>query len=138
MFVELKNYGFTSSDFLEGVLSAIENELKGEINENVLADKFSLSSGHLRRLFRFAFGRPLGTYIRSRKLSASVEDLLNTRDNIIDIALEYGFDYEQSYIRAFKREFGITPGCLRKNGQTVKMTASLHQKNDQKCSLFIF
>jgi AraC family transcriptional regulator len=54
--------------------------------------------------------------------------------NIVDIAIEYGFDYEQSYIRSFKREFGITPGSLRKNGQIVKTTPLFIQKNDQNCS----
>ena len=121
----------------EGVLNEIERNLKGYISDNELADKFSLSFVHLRRLFRFTVGQPLGTYIRSRKLSASIEDLLYTDKNILDIALDYGFDYEQSYIRAFKREFGITPGGLRKNGQMVKITPPFNQKNDQNCSLFI-
>jgi AraC-like DNA-binding protein len=153
MLVKLKNYGFTGTDFLaaqkiiqcrfnfythnellESVLIEIERNLKGYISDFVLADKFSLSKGHLCRLFRLAFGRPLGAYIRSRKLSASIEDLLNTDMNIIDIGSEYGFDYEQSYIRAFKREFGITPGGLRKNGQIVKITPPFIQKNDQNCS----
>jgi len=145
MFAQLKNYGFTETDFLvaqniverrfnictrngllKGVLCEIEENLKGFINDDILADKFALSKGHLCRLFRFAFGRSLGTYIRSRKLSASIEDLMNTRDNIVDIALDYGFDYEQSYIRAFKREFGITPGGLRKSWRAVKISSSLH------------
>ena len=43
----------------------------------------------------------------------------------MDIALNYGFCYEQSYINAFKREFGITPGELRKTGQVVKITPPL-------------
>jgi AraC family transcriptional regulator len=112
-------------DLLEGVLNEIENELKQNVNENALAGKFSLSSVHLRRLFRFAFGQPIGTYIRSRKLTASINDLLNTNNNIVDIVLDYGFEYEQSYIRTFKREFGITPGELRKSGQIVKITPPL-------------
>jgi len=132
MLVELKNYGYTSTDFLEGVLNEIENELKGEININVLADRFSLSQGHLCRLFRFAFGQPLGTYIRARKLAASINDLLHTDNNILDIVLDYGLEYEQTYIRAFKREFGITPGELRKKGQIVKITPPLHYFDSNK------
>jgi AraC family transcriptional regulator len=119
---------------LENVLIEIERNPKGYINDFTLADKFSLSKGHLCRLFKLAFGQSLGAYIRSRKLSASIEDLLNTNMNIVDIAIEYGFDYEQSYIRSFKREFGITPGSLRKNGQIVKTTSPFIQKNDQNCS----
>jgi len=126
MYAKVKNYGNTVTNFLEGVLSEIENEIKGEINENVLAEKFGLSSGHLRRLFKFAFGQPIGTYIRSRKLAASINDLLHTNNSIVDIVIDYGLEYEQSYIRAFKREFGITPGELRKKGQIVKITPPLH------------
>ena len=156
MLAELKDYDLTDTDFLaaqkiiqrrfnncthndlfEGVLIEIEKNLKGYINDNALADKFSLSKGHLCRLFRFAFGQPIGTYIRSRKLSASIEDLLHTDMNIVEIALEYGFDYEQSYIRAFKREFGITPGSLRKSRRIVRKTPSLCQKNVRKSSFFI-
>jgi len=112
-------------DLLEGVLNEIENGLKEYINDIILAEKFSLSPGHLRRLFKFAFGQPLGTYIRSRKLAASIEDLLLTDNNILDIVLEYGLDYEQSYNRTFKREFGITPGKLRRSGQAIKITPPL-------------
>ncbi|MCL1813352.1 MAG: helix-turn-helix domain-containing protein [Treponema sp.] len=112
-------------DLLEGVLNEIEKGLKDDINENVLADKFGLSQVHLRRLFKFAFGWTIGSYIRSRKLAASVEDLLLTGMNVLDIALDYGLEYEQSYIRAFKREFGLTPGDLRKTGQILKITPPL-------------
>jgi len=113
-------------DLLVGVLNEIEKGLKDEINEVILADKFSLSSVHLRRLFKFAFQQPIGTYIRSRKLTASIEDLLYTNHHVIDIALDYGLGYEQSYIRTFKREFGITPGELRKSGEIVKITPPFH------------
>jgi AraC family transcriptional regulator len=51
---------------------------------------------------------------------------LKTDTNILDIALEYGFEYEQSYIRAFRHEFGITPGNLRKTGQIIKIKPPLH------------
>jgi len=112
-------------DLFNGVLNEIEKGLKENINEKALADKFLLSKTHLRRLFRFTFRQPLGTYIRSRKLAASIDDLLRTDKNIVDIVFEYGFEYEQSYIRAFKREFGITPGELRKSGQIVKITPPL-------------
>jgi len=101
-------------NLLDNVLSEIENGICGEICVNDLARKFTLSEGHLRRLFRYTYNRTIASYIRSRKLKASLEDLLQTDINVIDIAVKYGFDYEQSYIRAFKREFGNTPGYMRK------------------------
>jgi AraC-like DNA-binding protein len=106
-------------DLLENVLIDIENAVREGINSDILAEKYTLSERHLRKLFKFAFKQPLGGYIRSRRLAASLDDLLKTNFNILDIALEYGFEYEQSYRRAFKHEFGITPGEYRKAGHIV-------------------
>jgi len=114
-----------TSDVLEGVLNEIENNLKDDINADILADEFSLSSVHLQRLFKQTFKKPIGTYIRSRKLSASIGDLLYSALNVQDIALDYGFSYEQAYILSFKREFGFSPGDLRKNRYFVRTTPPL-------------
>ncbi|MDR2972937.1 MAG: helix-turn-helix domain-containing protein, partial [Bacteroidales bacterium] len=96
-----------------------------DINANELAEVFSLSTTHLQRLFKFAFNQTIGCYIRSRRLAASLDELLKTDNKILDIALDYGFDYEQSYIRAFKSEFGMTPGEFRKSGQIIKVKPPL-------------
>jgi len=101
-------------DLLENVLIDIERGIREGVNSDTLAKKYSLSEGHLRRLFKTAFKMTMPGYIRSRRLKASLIDLVKKDSNILGIALDYGFYYEQSYIRAFKREFGITPGELRK------------------------
>jgi len=119
-------------DLLQNVLIDIESGLEKGIYPGILAERYSLSEGHLRRLFRFAFKQNIAGYIRSRKLSSSLNNLLNTDDNIIDIALSYGYSYEQSYIRAFKDEFGILPGELRKTGQIVKIKPPLHLFDENK------
>ena len=109
-----------SYDLLENVLVDIEEGIGRGIYSGILAEKHALSEGHLRRLFRSTFKQSLGGYIRSRRLTASINDLLKSNSNILDIALKYGFCYEQSYINAFKREFGMTPGDFRKSGHIVK------------------
>jgi len=119
-------------DLLNAVLHDIEDGLKEGVNENALAKEYFISNIYLRKLFKFAFGLPIGTYIRSRKLSSSIEDLLYTDRNIQDIAMDYGLDYEQSYIRAFRREFGLTPGELRKSGQIIKITPPLQLFDSNK------
>jgi len=117
---------------LENVLLDIEEGIKNNITANILSEKYSYSEIHLRRVFGFAFNRPISGYIRSRTLSESLNDLLHTDKNIIDIALEYGFDYENSYSRSFKREFGISPDNLRKSRQIVKIQPPLHLFDENK------
>ena len=117
---------------LENILLDIEEGIKENIDAFTLSKRYNLSEIHLRRLFSFAFNRPISGYIRSRTLSESLNDLLHTDKKIIDIALEYGFGYENSYSRSFRREFGISPDNLRKSGQIVKIQPPLHLFDENK------
>ena len=125
-------------ELLEKVLINIEDGIRDGITSDDLADQFDLSSVHLQRLFKFAFKQTIAAYIRSRRLSACLEDLLKTDNNILDIALDYGFAYEQTFIRAFKSEFGITPGDLRKTGQIVKIRPPLFLFDENKLDEGVF
>jgi len=111
---------------LEHILLDIEEGIRKNITANILSKRYNISEVHLRRLFSFAFNKTISGYIRSRSLAESLNDLLHTNINIIDIALEYGFDYEQSYSRSFRREFGISPNTFRKSGQIIKIQPPLH------------
>jgi len=110
---------------LEYILSDIEEGIRKKVTACVLSKRHGLSEAHLRRLFSYTFNKTISGYIRSRILTESLNDLLHTDKNIIDIALEYGFGYEQSYSRSFRREFGISPNFFRKSGQVVKIQPPL-------------
>ena len=115
-----------TKDLLKNVLIDIEKGIKNNITAFTLSKRYNLSEIHLRRLFSFAFNRPISGYIRSRTLSESLNDLLHTDKNIIDIALEYGFGFENSYSRSFKREFGISPDNFRKSRKIIKIQLPLY------------
>jgi len=116
----------SKDSLLENILIDIEEGIRENINTETLAEKYSLSQRHLRRLFHVYFNQSITNYIRSRKLAASIDPLLKTDLNVLDIALEYGFDYERSYRRAFKHEFGITPSDLRKLGHNIRVKPPLY------------
>jgi len=118
-------------NLLKTVLSDIEKGIRNGINTDIIAGKHNLSSIHLQRLFRFTFKQSLGAYIRSRKLTVSLHDVLYTDKKIIDIALEYGYSFENSYSRSFKREFGISPDNLRNSGQIVETKPPLHLSDER-------
>ena len=83
-----------TNDLRKKLLINIEEGLRVNISIDNIANNFSMSSTNLRRLFKAAFNLSIGRYIRSRKLSASQEDLLNTNSNVLDLAMIYGFEYE--------------------------------------------
>lgn len=105
---------------LKGLLSYIEANL----DETVTHEMLELASGFSRfqiiRLFNKFCSLSPAEYIRRRKLSKSVSDLY-ARRKIIDIALRYGFEYEQSYIRAFRSVYGISPAKLRNSRKEIEL-----------------
>jgi len=125
-------------DLLENILLDIENGIKNNINASILSKRYNYSEVHLRRLFNFAFKQTISAYIRSRTLAASLNDILKNDTNILDIALVYGYEYEQTYINAFKREFGITPGNFRKTGRILKIKPPLHLFDENKMGDSVF
>ncbi len=91
----------------------IEENLNRKIDIDDAARSAGFSASHLHRLFTFAYGISVADYIRKRKLTSSLPALLDRRKSILEIAMACGYEYEQSFSRAFKAEYGITPGKYR-------------------------
>ena len=64
-------------------------------------------------------GITIGEYIRWNKLVKSLFELKYTDNSLIDIALKYGYESQESYMRAFKNSFSLNPGEYRKTKQQV-------------------
>ncbi len=106
--------GYSLYKDLKKLIITIEKNLKSNVTLDGLSMEVNISKFHLSRIFTKVAGMSLMAYIRNRKLSASIHELLNTHLKIIDIAQEYGFEFEQTYIRSFVRAFGLSPNRFRK------------------------
>jgi AraC family transcriptional regulator len=100
---------------IEEAVLYIEENLKDKLSLDDISDRLCISKYHLHRLFRAITGMPLISYVRGRKLTSSLTELMDDKLNIIGIAYEYDFQYEQTYVRAFKQLFKITPSFFRQN-----------------------
>lgn len=106
---------------IEAVVDYIEANIKAPITLESIAAHIHVSKFHLHRIMRTATGMPLAEYVRARKLSHSVRMLLNPELRVIDICAEYHFQYEQTYIRAFKKQFGVTPAAFRSQTEGLRI-----------------
>lgn len=96
----------------------IEQYIIEHIREKIVVEdicqKFFLSKNALYRLFEAEFGMPIGKYILNKRIQLSVDALRNTNTPIATIATECGFSDYNYFIRAFKKQMGITPLQFRK------------------------
>ncbi len=112
------------------IITACVNYIEGNIAEKITLDDLSLHTGvskfYLHRIFKSLTGEPIMEYVQSRKLTSSINELVNTGMRVIDIAMEYGFDHEQSYIRAFKKKFGYTPLKVRSDQISIEIREKIN------------
>jgi AraC family transcriptional regulator len=112
-------------DRLERLIDYVERRIKAKISLDELSESAGLSKYHLDRIFRAATGKQLMDYVRNRKLSRIAGELLEGGRKVIDVALDYGFGYEQSFIRAFGRAFGTSPDRFRRERPEIAVTEKL-------------
>jgi AraC family transcriptional regulator len=103
-------------DRIQRGIDYIESRLEEELALCDVAKAAAISQWHFQRMFRALTGETLKTYVRSRRLANSLERLLTTELRVLDIALLAGFESQESFARAFKQAFGLTPQEYRRLG----------------------
>lgn len=99
---------------INDMLIWIEEHIYERITIELLEKKSGYSKWHFQRIFFKLTGVSVGRYIRARKLTHSVRDLLITNYSIAYISDKYGFKSHQAYTRLFTHYFSIPPSVFRK------------------------
>lgn len=108
----------------------IEQHLDGDIAPAEVARAAGISQWHFQRTFKALTKETLKTYIRCRRMSHTLDRLMSTEARIIDIALDAGYNSQESFTRAFKQMFGITPNAYRKLGENSLFLRKLELDTD--------
>lgn len=102
-------------NFIKELINWIQKNLEQPLSINIVASKSGYSPWHLQRLFKQQTGDSLAKYIRKERLQNAAGELISTSRSIADIACQYQFDSHQSFSRAFKKMFSMTPTTYRKS-----------------------
>ena len=105
---------------LNTAIRYMENNLTQDIKVNDVADKVYASSANFGRVFHLATGVTIGDYIRNRRLSLAGQELLHPKAKIVDVAMKYQYDTQESFSKAFSRFHGISPSDVRKHLSKLK------------------
>lgn len=100
---------------IRDLLTWLESHLDLSLSLDNVAAKAGYSKWHLQRMFKDVTGHAIGAYIRARRLSKAAVALRLTARPILDIALQYRFDSQQTFTRAFKKQFALTPALYRRS-----------------------
>jgi transcriptional regulator GlxA family with amidase domain len=92
----------------------------GPRSTDAMARAACFSQRQFHRLMVQVLGETPGTHQRRLRLDRGAWLLLTSNTNVLDVALETGFENHETFIRAFRTRFGVTPSAFRKSrGKTL-------------------
>lgn len=121
------------TNLMNEMIDYIEDHLTEEISYQKLSKIVGMNEFLMQRVFSLVTGISISEYIRKRRLSKALEEIQNTDQKIIDIAIKYQYSSAIPFTRAFKKEFGNTPSGYRKNHHKYNQFLKLHfEKTESK------
>lgn len=99
---------------MDSVLEYIQGHLDEELPLDLLAKSACFSPFHFHRIFSGMVGESVKAYIRRLRLERAAVMLKNTDAAVTTIAFDAGFEAHESFSRAFRGMFGLSPLGFRK------------------------
>ncbi|MGQ0565821.1 MAG: AraC family transcriptional regulator [Gemmobacter sp.] len=99
------------------VLDHIYDHPDGDLSLDALAEVAALSRFHWHRLFRAVTGETAAQAVRRIRLHRASVALVQTAVPVDRVALSVGYDSTDSFVRAFRDSYGMTPLAFRKRGE---------------------
>lgn len=96
------------------ILEYINTNLYSNLSVSEISKKFYISNYHLMHKFKKETGYTVYNYILQKKL-ITAKDLIKSGNPIVKTSLQLGFNDYSSFLRSFKKSFGISPKDFQQN-----------------------
>ncbi|MET3567013.1 AraC family transcriptional regulator [Leifsonia sp. 563] len=109
---------------LNRVVEVIEDHLADDLDLAGVARGLGTTEYHVRRMFSSLAGMPLSEYVRRRRMTVAVADLLGG-DDLLDVAVRHGYGSTEAFNRAFRSVHGASPATVRRDGGPLRTQPQL-------------
>jgi len=79
-----------------------------------LSDEIGYSPWYCSVVFHDVTGMTMKSYASGRRLARAAEEIRDTKERILDIAVKNGYSSQEAMSRVFKEQFGCTPAAYRR------------------------
>jgi AraC family transcriptional regulator len=109
---------------LNRLVELVEERLGEDLDVAGVARSLGTTEYHLRRMFSSLAGMPLSEYIRRRRMTVAVADLV-AGDELLGVAVRFGYGSTEAFSRAFRAVHGVAPGDVRRDGGPLRTQPQL-------------
>jgi AraC family transcriptional regulator len=111
-------------EILNRVVDLVDSDLTADLDVDAVARSLGSTEYHLRRMFSTLAGMPLSEYVRRRRMSVAVADVIGDED-LLTIAVRYGYGSTEAFGRAFRAVHGVAPRQVRRDGGPLRTQPQL-------------
>ncbi|MGL1891628.1 MAG: AraC family transcriptional regulator [Spirochaetaceae bacterium] len=122
---------------IQKIIDYLEDNLSSQLTCEEVADEANMSVRSLYNYFWAISGFSYKQYVIKRRLTKSLDSLQNQNLLIVDVAFESGYETHESFSRAFKNEFGVSPVDFRKKPQIFKGVKKLEIINEMHMGVVV-
>ena len=93
------------------------------LDRTQLANMMGYSIPHFHRIFTAEMGENIAAYIRRIRLERAAQKLIHGATDLMQVAMDAGFQSHAAFSKAFKHRFGYTPSEFRKLNFMIALEA---------------
>ena len=108
LFSSIRNLRTTSNSAIDEVCRFVTQNLAEPLTLTVAAEYVHMNPAYLSRVFKKETGQAFNAYVSEQRIRRA-KQLLQTKDRIIDIAGNVGFENSKYFSQVFKKRTGMTP-----------------------------
>ncbi len=110
-----------NSELITKALQYIQRENNSsDIDIEAVAEHAGFSTDYFNRIFLAHTGFNVMEYVRFSRMKRAAHLLRTTDRDVLTIALECGYEAHESFSRAFKKHYGVTPSDYRKETEKTE------------------
>jgi len=106
------------------VLTHIQEHLDGALDLEELARVACFSSFHFHRIFAAMTGETIADHVRRLRLERAAMELNSGAKQVIQVALNAGYEAHEAFTRAFKAAYGVSPSEFRRTPGPIAIRAA--------------
>lgn len=112
-----QNFSVNISEQKKGIVDTIKSFIESNYFSTLtlaqIVEEIGKGPQYISSIFKEKTAQNVIAYLNDTRLRASANDLINTKNSVIDIAFDNGFTSVITYNRQFKNKYGITPTSYR-------------------------
>lgn len=113
-------------EVVQQMIDWIEDNMEEEPTLQKVSNVVGYSPWYCSCMFHDVTGMTMKSYVARRRLAKVTEEIRDTEERILDIAIRYGFSSQEALTRVFKEQYGCTPAAYRRENKPVPMIIHKH------------